>query len=124
MVLLLAFFTPAAFGQTPISGKVVDEQCQGIPGVTVSVKGKIRSFQKQTSVLEVVDTAGVQDEEFELFGPDSRDKGSCTANCLPGSCWRKTFVLYSYFTGAGTTRARFRKEWPTYASRLTKLRPD
>ncbi len=39
---LLVLSALSIFAQAPISGKVVDEQSQGIPGVTVSIKGKVR----------------------------------------------------------------------------------
>ncbi len=39
---LLVFAVITAFAQAPVTGKVVDEQNAGIPGVTVSVKGKTR----------------------------------------------------------------------------------
>ena len=39
---LLVFSALTALAQTPLSGKVVSEQNEGIPGVTVSIKGTTR----------------------------------------------------------------------------------
>lgn len=59
-LLLLGAATVVA--QTPVSGKVVDEKEEGIPGVTVSVKGKTRgtttnaagSFQLEANPVDVL----------------------------------------------------------------------
>lgn len=40
------------------------------------------AFRMQTSVPDIMDTKMESDEVFELYGPDSRDKGSFAANCL------------------------------------------
>jgi hypothetical protein len=40
------------------------------------------AFRMQTSVPEVMDTANESDEVFDLYGPDSREKGTFAANCL------------------------------------------
>ncbi|WP_341225055.1 DUF1501 domain-containing protein [uncultured Arcticibacterium sp.] len=40
------------------------------------------AFRMQTSVPEVMDTAGESEETFDMYGPDSRDSGSYAANCL------------------------------------------
>jgi len=40
------------------------------------------AFRMQTSVPEVMDTSNEKDEVFELYGPDSRDKGSYASNCI------------------------------------------
>ena len=40
------------------------------------------AFRMQTSVPDVMDTANESDEVFDLYGPDSREKGTFAANCL------------------------------------------
>jgi hypothetical protein len=40
------------------------------------------AFRMQTSVPEVMDTSQEPDEVFDLYGPNSRDKGTFAANCL------------------------------------------
>jgi hypothetical protein len=40
------------------------------------------AFKMQTSVPDVMDTSNEKDEVFDLYGPDSRDKGSYASNCI------------------------------------------
>jgi hypothetical protein len=40
------------------------------------------AYRMQTSVPEVVDTAGESDRTFDLYGPDARKPGTFAANCL------------------------------------------
>lgn len=54
----------------------------GDPEVNARISQYEMAFRMQTSVPEVMDTAGESDEVFELYGPDSRDKGTYAANCL------------------------------------------
>lgn len=42
LICLLVFFALTALAQSPVSGKVMSEQNEGIPGVTVSIKGTTR----------------------------------------------------------------------------------
>jgi hypothetical protein len=44
------------------------------------------AFRMQTSVPDVMDTANESDEVFDLYGPDSREKGTFAANCLCALC--------------------------------------
>jgi hypothetical protein len=54
----------------------------GDPEVDARISQYEMAFRMQTSVPEVMDTQGESDETFELYGPNSRDKGSFAANCL------------------------------------------
>ncbi|MHA4739133.1 DUF1501 domain-containing protein [Dyadobacter sp. MSC1_007] len=60
----------------------VQNESWGDPEVNARISQYEMAFRMQTSVPEVMDTAGEPDEVFELYGPDSRDKGSYAANCL------------------------------------------
>ena len=40
------------------------------------------AFRMQTSVPDVMDTSNESEEVFDLYGPDSREKGTFAANCL------------------------------------------
>jgi hypothetical protein len=52
------------------------------PEVDARIAQYEMAYRMQTSVPEVMDTSTEPDEVFELYGPDSRDKGSFAANCL------------------------------------------
>jgi hypothetical protein len=54
----------------------------GDPEVNARIAQYEMAFRMQTSVPEVLDTSEETDEIFDLYGPDSRDKGSFAANCL------------------------------------------
>lgn len=54
----------------------------GDPEVDARIAQYEMAFRMQTSVPEVMDTAGEPDEIFELYGPDSRDSGTYAANCI------------------------------------------
>jgi len=54
----------------------------GDPEVNARIAQYEMAFRMQTSVPEVMDTSREPDEIFELYGPDSRDKGTFAANCL------------------------------------------
>ncbi len=54
----------------------------GDPEVEARMAQYEMAFRMQTSVPEVMDTTKEPDEVFELYGKDSRDKGSYAANCL------------------------------------------
>lgn len=54
----------------------------GDPEVDARIAQYEMAFRMQTSVPEVMDTAGEPDEVFELYGPDSRDAGTYAANCI------------------------------------------
>lgn len=54
----------------------------GDPEVNARITQYEMAFRMQTSVPEVMDTSAEPDEVFDLYGPDSRDKGSFAANCL------------------------------------------
>jgi hypothetical protein len=54
----------------------------GDPEVEARMSQYELAFRMQTSVPDVMDTANEPDEVFELYGPDSRDKGSYAANCI------------------------------------------
>jgi len=54
----------------------------GDPEVNARISQYEMAFRMQTSVPEVMDTSTEPDEVFELYGPDSRDKGTYAANCL------------------------------------------
>ena len=60
----------------------VQNESWGDPEVNARISQYEMAFRMQTSVPEVMDTTGEPDEVFELYGPDSRDKGSYAANCL------------------------------------------
>ena len=54
----------------------------GDPEVDARIAQYEMAFRMQTSVPEVMDTAGEPDEVFDLYGPDSRDAGTYAANCI------------------------------------------
>ena len=54
----------------------------GDPEVEARIAQYEMAYRMQTSVPEVMDTSTEPDEVFDLYGPDSRDKGSYAANCL------------------------------------------
>lgn len=54
----------------------------GDPEVNARIAQYEMAFRMQTSVPEVMDTSQEPDAIFDLYGPDSRDKGSFAANCL------------------------------------------
>ncbi|MFN8352967.1 MAG: DUF1501 domain-containing protein [Spirosomataceae bacterium] len=54
----------------------------GDPEINARLSQYEMAFRMQTSVPEVMDTSNEPDEVFELYGPDSRDKGTYAANCL------------------------------------------
>ncbi len=54
----------------------------GDPEVEARMSQYELAFRMQTSVPDVMDTANEPEEVFELYGPDSRDKGSYAANCI------------------------------------------
>lgn len=60
----------------------VQNENWGDPEVNARISQYEMAFRMQTSVPEVMDTAGEPDEVFDLYGPGSRDKGSYAANCL------------------------------------------
>ena len=60
----------------------VQNEAWGDPEVAARMAQYEMAFRMQTSVPEVMDTSNEPDEVFELYGKDSRDKGSYAANCL------------------------------------------
>lgn len=54
----------------------------GDPEVNARIAQYEMAFRMQTSVPDVMDTSHESDEVFDLYGPDSRDKGTFAANCL------------------------------------------
>ena len=60
----------------------LQNEAWGDPEVNARMAQYELAFRMQTSVPEVMDTSDEPDEVFELYGPDSRDKGSYAANCL------------------------------------------
>jgi hypothetical protein len=72
---LLAFFTLTAFAQSPVTGKVVDERNEGIPGVTVSVKGKIRGTTTDATGTFTLEAAPSETLVFSYVGYGSQEIG-------------------------------------------------
>ncbi|MEZ0483094.1 DUF1501 domain-containing protein [Fibrella aquatica] len=60
----------------------IQNESWGDPEVNARIAQYEMAFRMQTSVPEVMDTSNEPDEVFDLYGPDSRDKGSYAANCL------------------------------------------
>ncbi len=60
----------------------IQNESWGDPEVNARIAQYEMAFRMQTSVPEVMDTSNEPDEIFDLYGPDSRDKGSYAANCL------------------------------------------
>jgi Protein of unknown function (DUF1501) len=54
----------------------------GDPEVEARVAQYEMAYRMQTSVPEVMDVSNEPDEVFDLYGADSRDKGTYAANCL------------------------------------------
>ena len=54
----------------------------GDPEVNARMSQYELAFRMQTSVPDVMDTSKESDEVFELYGPDSREKGTFAANCI------------------------------------------
>jgi hypothetical protein len=54
----------------------------GDPEVDARMSQYELAFRMQTSVPDVMDTSNEPDEVFDLYGPDSREKGTFAANCL------------------------------------------
>lgn len=65
---LLVFLTLPSFAQTPVSGKVVSEQSEGIPGVTISVKGTTRGTTTDASGAFRINAAGNETLVFSYVG--------------------------------------------------------
>lgn len=70
---LLALSTLSVFGQAPITGKVVDEQSQGLPGVTVSIKGKVRGTTTDAAGIFRLDAAQNETLVFSYVGYTSQE---------------------------------------------------
>jgi hypothetical protein len=60
----------------------VQNESWGDPEVNARISQYEMAFRMQTSVPEVMDTSDEPDEVFELYGSDSRDKGTFAANCM------------------------------------------
>ncbi len=60
----------------------VQQSAYGDPEIDNRMAQYEMAYRMQTSVPEVMDTAGESDEVFELYGPDSRNPGTYAANCL------------------------------------------
>ncbi len=60
----------------------LQNEAWGDPEVDARMAQYEMAFRMQTSVPEVMDISKEPDEVFELYGKDSRDKGSYAANCL------------------------------------------
>jgi hypothetical protein len=60
----------------------LQNETYGDPEVNARIAQYEMAFRMQTSVPEVMDTSREPDEVFELYGPESRDRGSYAANCL------------------------------------------
>jgi len=60
----------------------LQNEAWGDPEVEARMSQYEMAFRMQTSVPEVMDTSKEPDDIFDLYGPDSRDKGSYAANCL------------------------------------------
>ncbi|MEI8099539.1 MAG: DUF1501 domain-containing protein [Sediminibacterium sp.] len=54
----------------------------GDPEVNARMSQYELAFRMQTSVPDVMDTSKESDEVFELYGPDSKEKGTFAANCI------------------------------------------
>jgi hypothetical protein len=52
------------------------------PEVDARIAQYEMAYRMQTSVPDVMDTSMEPNEVFDMYGPDSRDKGSFAANCL------------------------------------------
>lgn len=65
---LLVFLALTSFAQTPISGKVVSEQNEGIPGVTISVKGTVRGTTTDASGVFRLNAAANETLVFSYVG--------------------------------------------------------
>lgn len=70
---LLIFSTLAVMAQVPVTGKVVDEQNAGIPGVTVSVKGKIRGTTSDATGAFTLEAAPSETLVFSYVGYSSQE---------------------------------------------------
>ncbi|MBD2753016.1 SusC/RagA family TonB-linked outer membrane protein [Spirosoma validum] len=68
LICLLVFLSLTSFAQTPISGKVVSEQNEGIPGVTISVKGTTRGTSTDASGTFRINAAGNETLVFSYVG--------------------------------------------------------
>ena len=60
----------------------IDYQNELDPEIETRIAQYEMAFRMQTSVPEVTDLAGENDETFDLYGPDSRKPGTFAANCL------------------------------------------
>ncbi len=54
----------------------------GDPEVDARIAQYEMAYRMQTSVPEVMDTTNEPEEVFNLYGPDSKDKGSFASNCI------------------------------------------
>jgi hypothetical protein len=54
----------------------------GDPEVDARIAQYEMAYRMQTSVPEVMDTSNETEEVFNLYGPDSKDKGSFASNCI------------------------------------------
>ncbi|MEI7589116.1 MAG: DUF1501 domain-containing protein, partial [Chitinophagia bacterium] len=54
----------------------------GDPEVEARMSQYELAFRMQTSVPDVMDTSNETEEVFELYGPESKDKGTYAANCI------------------------------------------
>ena len=67
-ICLLVFISLTSFAQNPISGKVVSEQNEGIPGVTISIKGTTRGTNTDASGAFRINAAGNETLVFSYVG--------------------------------------------------------
>jgi len=60
----------------------VQNEAWSDPEVNARIAQYEMAYRMQTSVPEVMDTSDETNEVFDLYGPDSREKGSYAANCI------------------------------------------
>lgn len=60
----------------------LQKESYGDPEIDTRIAQYEMAYRMQTSVPDVMDLSDEPDEVFDLYGPDSRDRGSYAANCL------------------------------------------
>ena len=103
LICLLVFLTLPSFAQTPVSGKVVSEQNEGIPGVTISIKGTNRGTTTDASGTFRINAAGNETLVFSYVGYVTQEatvgsRTDLTVKLVPDTRSLEEIVVVGYGT--------------------------
>ncbi len=122
---LLVFPVFATLAQTPLSGKVLSEQNEGIPGVTVSIKGTTRGTTTDAAGAFRLNAAATETLVFSYVGYNSQEmvvgnQTDFTVKLVPDTRSLEEVVVVGYGTikksdltgSVSTIKAEAIKEMP------------